>query len=609
MQKRYIGLIALILVLLVSGNISAFDRLKANHLKHEPDQVRFNYLTGDGRLNLRLQVQRQGVDKVELIYDDNSRQLTYYGRNNFYQYYVARFKPTDKFDYYFKITKGDQMVYFGEAGPVTNESEVEVFHFVRDSVQTFSTPDWAKGAVIYQIFPERFYNGDPSNDPEDGEWDVYGTPVEAREWDRHPAQPPRGSDFFGGDLQGVIDKLDYLEELGITAIYFNPLHESVSNHKYDASDYMKIDDNFGTNQLFKELVKKAEERGIYIIVDGVFNHTGANFWAFQDIVENGQDSKYVDWYDIYSFPVSPEKGNYASWHGYSSLPKLNYKNPEVQEHILKVARHWIDLGAKGIRLDAPTEVPHKFWQKLYRNVKEVDPEVLLIGEVWGDASPWINNNEFDSSMNYNNYRDAMIKFFIGRFKRPGSFVRQLGMDTIRYPEPVVHTMFNLVSSHDVARYLTLANGNPELIKPSVIFQFTYLGAPSIYYGDEVGVEGGKDPDCRRPMIWDEDKQNKELLSLYKKMIEIRNGYPALQKGSFRILFTDDKQKFLVFEREYQGQRVISIINNSNEPYSLEIPFEEWDITLVKDVLNGGLYIDEIDQLELKANYGAVLIVK
>lgn len=597
--------------ILMAGDIFAASKLKIKHLVHEPDNVRFCYMTKDGELNLRLQVQRQGVDRAELILDGREKlPMKFYAENNFYQFYAIQFKPEkEEFTYYFKVTVGEEVAYLGQNGAVTSVDEIEPFVIYTNSVQTFATPDWAKGAVIYQIFPERFYNGDPSNDPKPGEWDVYGNPVVVRSWDQYPVNPPRGSDFFGGDLQGVLDKLDYLEELGVQAIYFNPIHESISNHKYDATDYLKVDDNFGTNELFKKLVKEAKKRGIYIIIDGVFNHTGTEFWAFQDIIKNGEDSPYVDWYRIYSFPVSPEKGNYDCWNGFSSLPELNYKNPEVREYILDVVRYWLSLGVKGIRLDAPKEVPHEFWQELYRVAKEIDPEVLIIGEIWDDASPWINNKEFDSTMNYV-YRKLMIKFFIERIKRPSRFAKELGMDLTRYPEPVVHVLYNMVSSHDVERFLTLARGNVDLIKPFVIFQFTYLGAPAIYYGDEVGMEGGKDPDCRRPMIWDPEKQNQDLLNLYKTMIKIRRSYPALQRGSFRVVYTDDKRRIFAFEREYEGERIISVINNSDDVHTLTIPFEEWGIKgEVYDLLNGGVYNADKTRLELKPNFGAVLLVK
>ncbi|MCK4257646.1 MAG: glycoside hydrolase family 13 protein [Halanaerobiales bacterium] len=608
MQKVRILMLLLLVMFMMTGTSNAVE-LKAKHIFHNPESVRFAYLTESEEVNLKIQVQRDGVDAIQLIFDDGLEiPMEFYTVNSFYSFYKTQFRPREEAStYFFKIFAGNEVVYLGQNAVTSEKDQIQPYNISMASMQTFAIPNWAKGAVIYQLFPDRFYNGDLTNDPKFGEYDVYGSPVESRSWDQLPSNPARGADFFGGDLQGVLDQLDYLQDLGIQAIYFNPIHESVSNHKYDASDYMKVDPHFGTNELFKNLVDEAKKRGIYIIIDGVFNHTGSGFWAFQDIIKNGEDSPYVDWYDIYSFPVDLQDGNYQSWHGYSSLPVLNYDNSEVRTYILEVVKYWMSLGVKGIRLDAPSEVPHDFWKELYQTVKEIDPEVLLIGEIWGDASPWINQKEFDSTMNYE-YRDLLIKYFIKRLKRPSRFVKELGMDQTRYPEPVNHVLYNMVSTHDVERILTLAKGEVKRLKPMIIFQLTYLGAPAIYYGDEVGIEGRKDPDCRRPMIWNPEEQNHELLSLYKQMIKIRRSHPALQLGTYKTVYTDDKRKILVFEREYNGERIFTVINNSDEPQTLTIPFDEWGIKgAVEDLLNGGSYSDGDAELRLEANLGAVLL--
>lgn len=608
LRKTLISLILAVLLLAIAGQALAESLLDPESMAHEQGSTRFCYATKDGELNLKLQVQRTDVESVSLVLGDGQEMpMQFYVENSFYKYYVIQFKPGEStFTYRFKVKAGEEVAYYGPQGLGENSGE---YRYTVQSVQTFATPEWAKGAVIYHIFPDRFNNGDLSNDPKPGEWSVYDNPVAVRQWDDLPVNPGRGADFFGGDLQGIIDKLDYLADLGVQAIYMNPIHASVSNHKYDASDYLKVDPHFGSNELFKRLVEEAKARGIYIIIDGVFNHTGADFWAFRDIREKGEKSPYVNWYNIYSFPVDPAVGNYKSWNNYTSLPVLNYSSPEVRQHILDVVRYWLSLGVKGIRLDAPKEVPHDFWKEMNKVVKEIDPEALIIGEVWDDAGAWINTGEFDSTMNYL-YRDLMIKFFAQRTKRPGTFARELGIELTRYPEPASHVLYNMASTHDKERFITLTQGNVERVKPFVIFQFTFLGAPAIYYGEEVGLEGGADPDNRRPMIWDAAKQNQELQALYKKMIHIRRTYPALQRGSYRVVYTDDKAKILVFEREYQGQRVLSVINNNDQPAALQINFQEWGIAdRVEDVLNGGEYSADHAELSLKANFGAVLVVK
>lgn len=608
MQTRRIASLVMLMLIFFTGSLMAAG-LGISSLRHQSDHVRFCYMTGEGQVNLKIQVQRDGVDLAKLILVDGPElPMEYYATNLFYSYFKVEMEPlAEEFAYYFQIQVGEEMTYFGQNGAISEESQVEPFHYFSNSVQTFATPEWAQGAVIYQIFPDRFYNGDLSNDPKTGL--IHGNPIEFRSWDQLPANPPRGADFFGGDLQGVLDKLDYLQELGVQAIYFNPIHEALSNHKYDASDYLKVDDQFGSNELFKSLVDEAKKRGIYVIIDGVFNHTGVGFWAFQDVMEKGQASPYADWYEIYDYPVDPVKGNYKSWNGYSSLPALNYDNPEVRDYVLEVLHYWLSLGVKGVRLDAPKEVPMEFWQEFYQIAKEIDPDVLLIGEIWDDASPWIHEKAFDSTMNYL-YRDQMIKFFIQRRGRTSTFARGLGNDLTRYPEPVVHVLYNMVSTHDKERFLTLAQGNVDRVKPYVIFQFTFVGAPAIYYGDEIGMEGGPDPDCRRPMIWDESKQNRELKDLYQQMIGIRQMHPALQKGSFRVVFTDDKARVLIFEREYQGERILVVLNNNDQSYTLKIPFVQWNIVgEIKDLLNGGIYSNKENELTIPENGGAVLLTK
>ncbi len=614
-MHRTIGGI-LIFVIFLTGNVLAASGINTRYLAHEPAEERFIYLTRTGEVNLKFQVQRSGVDEVILVLNDTGKEfnlhqikMNYYTLNNFYCFYVTQFEPVgDVLSYYFQVKAGEDLIYYGASGPVENAADIQFFRVSVDSVQTFVTPDWAKGAVIYQIFPDRFSNGDSTNDPRSGEWDVYGNLSVVRSWTELPVNPPTGSDFFGGDLQGIIDKLDYLANLGIQAIYLNPLHESVSNHKYDASDFQQIDDNFGTIELFKKLVEEAKRRGIYIIIDGVFNHTGSNFWAFQDIVKNGKNSAYKDWYNIYSYPVNPVEGNYDSWNGYSSLPVLNYDSREVRDYILQVVRFWLNLGVKGIRLDAPTEVPHDFWQELRQVVKGIDPEVLLIGEIWQDASPWVNGKEFDSNMNYL-YRTSLYNFFIKRSRSVSGFAKDLGIDLTRYPEPALHVMYNHFGSHDVERVKTLARGNTELLKPLIIFQLTYMGAPAIYYGDEIGMEGGDDPDCRRPMIWDPLRQDLELRETYESLIRIRGSSLALRQGSFTPVFIDDENKILGFERVYGSQRVFVVINNNEQSYTMDIPFDEWKIEgVLVDLLNRGIYTAEKSRIQIEANFGAVLKV-
>jgi len=435
----------------------------------------------------------------------------------------------------------------------------------------FSPPAWARDAVFYQIFPERFANGDKSNDPQGVE-----------DWNA----APKGNNFFGGDLQGIIDHLGYIEDLGANAIYLNPVFASSSNHKYFTSDYLKIDPAFGTTELFKTLVDACHARQIRIVIDGVFNHTGVDHWAFQDIVKNGPDSRYAGWYNIYSYPVSlpPNKPNYECWWNYGRLPKLMAENPEVKEYLLKVTEYWTSMGIDGWRLDVPNEVPHEFWKEWRTLVKSINSDCYIVGEIWDNAEAWLRGDEFDAVMNYQ-FRDACLKFFCQESISVAEFDRQLSQLRSLYPPSANFVLQNLIGSHDTERYRTLCGKKTWKEKLTILFQMTYLGAPMVYYGDEIGMEGGKDPDCRRPMIWDEKKWDKDLQNFYRRLIALRNKSQALRRGSITKLVVDDKGEVYAFVRRHESENVFVLFNKNEEETTVVIPVDE---TIVEgtDALTG-----------------------
>ena len=425
-----------------------------------------------------------------------------------------------------------------------------------DSPRPSSVPAWVKDAVFYQIFPERFANGDTTNDPPGTEpWG--GTPTTRN--------------YFGGDLQGIINHLDYLSSLGINTLYLNPIFASNTNHKYQTSDYLKIDPHFGDEQTFKRLVDSCHSRGIRIILDGVFNHTGVDFFAFADLKQNGAASKYRGWYNVYSFPVGPvNKPNYECWWGYGSLPKLMTQNPEVRAYLFGVTRHWMALGIDGWRLDVPNEIPHDFWIEWRKLVKSINPEAYIVGEIWDDASSWLEGDQFDAVMNYR-FRNACVDFFARRTTCPSQFDTALAHPRNEYPREVNFALQNLLGSHDTERFLTLCQGDTAILKLAVLFQMTYLGAPMIYYGDEVGMKGGKDPGCRGTMIWDPARQEKDLLEFYKHAIALRNSVTAFREGSFETLLADDAHGIFAFARMKGGQSAVVVINNGRSAAQVNIP--------------------------------------
>ncbi|HUI10306.1 MAG TPA: alpha-amylase family glycosyl hydrolase [Bacteroidota bacterium] len=416
-------------------------------------------------------------------------------------------------------------------------------------------PSWVRDAVFYQIFPERFANGDTANDPA-------GT-------ERWGGTPTPGN-FFGGDLRGIIGRLDYIASLGVNAIYLNPIFASPSNHKYNTADYMRIDPAFGDERTFRELVDSCHARGIRIILDGVFNHTGVDFFAFADLKNNGAGSKYRDWYNVRSFPVGPpEKPNYECWWGIGTLPKLMTGNPAVRRYLFDVTRHWLEAGADGWRLDVPNEIPHEFWKEWRTVVRRVKGDAYILGEIWDDGSPWLGGDEFDAVMNYR-FRSSCIDFFAAGRSTVGAFDSSLARVRADYGDGPTFSQFNLLGSHDTERFLTLCSGDVSLWKLALLFQMTYPGAPSLYYGDEVGMTGGKDPACRGTMVWDPARQNGGMLAYTREVIALRRGHEVLRRGSFAPVIIDDAARLYAYARESAEHAALVVINRSGTAASVNI---------------------------------------
>ncbi len=574
-------------------------------------------------------------------------------------------------------------------------------------------PAWAKDAVWYQIFPERFNNGDKSNDPSPIDI-IQGWPYDVPEgwqtipwtsdWYKLQTWENNGHGFYwnagtrryGGDLQGVIDKLDYLKDLGITAIYFNPVFESPSLHKYDATFYHHIDNNFGPNpqkdrsiwakedpsdpvtwqwttadKLFLSLLNKAHARNIKVIIDGVFNHVGTSFWAFQDVVKNQQKSKYKDWFTIKSFddPNTPENEfDYEGWVGIKDLPEFKEDSTglvkDVSNHIYSIVKRWMDPnndgdpsdGIDGWRLDVAEMVHHKFWQKFRTWVKEINPEAFITGEIWWkdwqknimmNASPWLQGNEFDAVMNYRFTR--AVKMFISDQKNQiNAKAFEDSINTLRreYNPENFSVLMNLLGSHDTERLASLIvnpdhwydhNGNPaqresfDVRKPNELermkqklmvgIQMTMPGAPMVYYGDECGMWGGDDPDCRKPMVWPELKYDDEkshpfgkprpddkvmfdssLFNWYKLLISIRNNNETLKTGSLDFINSGDEH-ILVFNRKLENNSIFVIVNNNNVKKEIQLNQRLNELTNKingkKFTSNDSLFTLELNPYEIK----------
>ena len=380
-------------------------------------------------------------------------------------------------------------------------------------------PGWIQDAVFYQIFPDRFANGDPTNDP-----------VGTQPW----GSPPTWNNFFGGDLQGILDHLDHLENLGITALYLTPIFKARSNHKYDTCDYLSVDPAFGSNELLCQLVDACHARGVRVVLDAVFNHSGDGFWAFEDLRQNGSASVYADWFFPEDFPVKQDPPNYQTCGGAGFLPKLNTANPALRDYLLNVTRFWLEQAhTDGWRLDVPWKAPLEFWREFRQAVKTTNPEAYIVGEIWRDPAPWLAGDTCDGIMNYP-LRDAILDYCV----RDTMDAEDFDYSTGRLRQvfgPAGPFQLNLLGSHDTPRLLTICGGNIRRAVLAITAQFTAVGVPMVYYGDEVGLEGENDPGCRGCMPWEPQIWNQTLLDVYHTLIRARHDHPALRSDSFESL--------------------------------------------------------------------------
>ncbi len=423
----------------------------------------------------------------------------------------------------------------------------------------YRVPRWVRESVMYQIFPDRFYNGQPANDPE-------GTVA----WDSAPTL----TSFFGGDLEGILRRLDYLADLGIGAVYLNPIVAAPSNHRYDASDYLKVDPALGTCDDLRRLAEAMHRRGMRLILDAVFNHTGETHWAFQDVIRKGPDSPYYSWYFIHSWPITRDPPSYACWWGLPHLPKLNTATPAVREHLFAVTRFWMELGADGWRLDVPNEIEGDFWQQWRRLVKSIKPDAYIVGEIWHDAREWLQGDQFDGVMNYV-LRDALLNFFVVRSITGPQLAQILGSQWERYPAPALFSLMNLLGSHDTERILTAAGGERRAVQAMMLWLLAYPGIPSIYYGDEVGMTGARDPDCRRGFPWDEMRQDVRMFRWVRRLIRIRRSLPVLTHGEVSPVKVEGSLEVSGFARVLPGSAgpgaaALCLASRSPEPQTVVV---------------------------------------
>jgi glycosidase len=511
-----------------------------------------------GALTLSLRARPGDLRAVRVVVNGKPVAMRQTAADAMYARYAARVPWDRKRDlsYTFELTDGARVSRYGANGL---SPAAKPFVLRARGFQPFAVPSWVERSVLYQIFPDRFGNGDKRNDPPD-----------VQPWDAKPTYFNR----YGGDVAGVRKHLGYLQGLGVSAVYFNPVFASPSNHRYDAADFKRIDPQFGTNAEFASLTQEMQRRGIRTVMDFVFNHTATTFPAFADVREKGAASPYKDWYFVRSFPVRVEDNpNYVAWFGFPSMPKLNVLNPATHDYLLGLADYWRAQGVplSGLRLDVAGEVEPRFWRDLRKHVKPRNPETWIVGEVWGDGSPWLGGDQWDSVMNYR-FRDACLRFFPEAKTTPTQFLGALMAVHEGYAPQVSRNMMNLLSSHDTPRFLTLCKNDAALHKLAAAVQFTWVGAPSVYYGEEIGMEGGADPDNRRGMRWDLATAQNPMLAYYRKLVRIRNNSRALQSGDPVPLVTDDKAGTLAYARVLSpGDYALVALNRSDAPRTVRVP--------------------------------------
>ena len=476
-----------------------------------------------------------------------------------------------------RIWYGDSRFFSCEPGDVEAMYDCPL---ISRREQTFRVPGWAKNAVVYQIFPTRFATTEKVDDKL---W--YKAPIA---WD----------DDLKGNLQGIIRHLPYLKELGVDVIYMTPIFRSNTSHKYDTIDYYAVDPSLGDSNDLHELVDKAHAAGMRVMLDGVFNHTSPDFFAFKDVVKNGRASKYYNWYyldsDDVSFGSHTSKPSFQSFAYVGFMPKLNLSNPETASYVIDVACHYIkDFGIDGWRLDVADEIGHSFWKKFRRAVKAVNPDALLVGEIWHFSPDFLQGDEWDSVMNYAFYKNIGSMLCDGNLS-PSGFLSQQGFLNGVYHSAVLPVMWNLIDSHDTSRFLFRAGGDKRKLALAAAFQMLTPGTPFIYYGDEVAMTGGEDPDNRRGMLWDEELQDMDMYHWYQRLTFFRHTINALTAGSYSSVSADDDKCLL--EYHLSSGEVLIFHTADGETNALE--YKGYKELLSDKVFNGTI-----------PGYGCVLLRK
>ena len=610
--------------------------------------IRFNSLdkkflsiSSDGVLKIRIHTQTN-IKKAWLLLEDSefrSIELKLYAETKRFNYWRAHVDLRSNIAKFSFAAQTDENIniYFGTSGVANFISPAEKWSLDVNSFKRHTIPDWFFGGVMYQIFPEKFKNSNPKLNPEN-----------VLDWGTKPTR----LGFQGGDLYGVIEKLDYIKNLGVNIIYLNPIFLSGSVHKYDTWDHFKVDDNFGGDEALTLLIESAHAMNMKVILDCSLNHVHPRHFAFQDLIQNGPDSKYKDWFTVFDYPIRLKyrphlysqtykvgwDGNeeeykeyldktfsetkvpveifeddgpiceptYKSWWGVPDMPKVNYSSTEARKWALEVTEHWIkNFDIDGWRMDVAKEIDTSFWREFREIAKKTKKDILLLSEIFGDTSQWLQGDMFDGTMNYS-FRENMIDFFANKNMKPDEFSESLAHLYSMYSFEAITSCQNLLSSHDVKRFLNRCE-KIEDVYGAIFFQATFPGIASIYYGDEIGLDGGDEPNNREPFPWNDDSNwNIPLQEITSSLMNLKNSNSILKYGTFELI--PSSQGVVIFRRVLQKESLICIFNRdslvedfkiSSQAHSVEKIYGEFDIKLEnKEILitkllpNTGIIIHE-----------------
>ncbi len=544
----------------------------------------FCYSTSEDSLTLRLRCEKNTLTSASVftgnrVYPEEEVPVTEHKMykvctGTLFDYWEASFKvPYHRVFYYFKISDQSETLYYYQdefySKPETNRTYFYQVPYIRRE-EIYRVPQWAQNSIMYQIFPDSFATGRMSHSGREAAVAAIDT---KEHFPKQKCIEEGGLTYtsvYGGTLKGVIENVPYIKSLGVNLVYMNPIFAAYAYHKYDTIDYKKIDPAFGTNEDFKKLVETFHANGIKIILDGVFNHSGRGFFAFQDVLKNQEKSKYKDWYYRLEFPVKDDGStDYACFAYVKQMPKLNTGNPEVAEYFAEVGRYWIrEYDVDGWRLDVANEIDKNFWRIFKKAVREEKSDAFVLGEIWEDARNWLTYDQFDSAMNYR-FTYLCQKFFAERTISSFDFAGHFSDYLMRYPECISYAQMNLLDSHDVSRFLSQCKDDVKRYMLAVGLQMTIPGIPSVFAGDELGMNGVHDWEYRVPLDWSRANDDNEVFAWYKKLLQLRKDTDVIRKGKIRFLDSKDKD-VLVYQRFDDRECMTFIINNSDSKKCISI---------------------------------------